>query len=173
MKDIITISGNLSSEPEHKRLPNGTVITEFRVGSTHRRIDKSSGAWVDDETNWYAVSTFGRLAEHAFQSLHKGDGVVLIGRLKIRDWENGDQRGRSVDIHADAIGHDLRWGTSTFQKASSSRVGSSDPREDAPATTDEWAVPGGAETTDWPVTSVPATEGEVRPLELAGVEKPF
>ena len=175
MKDIITIAGNLANEPEHKRTANGTVITEFRVGSTHRRLDKSSGEWVDEETNWFNVSTFGRLAEHALQSLHKGDGVLLIGRLKVRDWENGDKRGRSVDIDADVIGHDLRWGTSTFRKASSSRGDSSGAGagDAAGATTEGWTVPGGTESTEWPVVSVPATEPDARPLELAGVERPF
>ncbi len=87
-----------------------------------------------------SVSTFRGLADHAFQSLRKGDRVVLTGRLKVRDWEAGDRKGTSVDIEADAIGHDLRLGTTKFEKDAGTRRG--DAWEAPPAPAEEWSTPG-------------------------------
>ncbi len=95
MNETITITGNIATEPEHKHTPGGVSITTFRVASGQRRYDRQSGSWVDGATNWYTVSTFRSLADHAFQSLRKGDRVLLTGRLRVRDWETGAQQRHS------------------------------------------------------------------------------
>jgi single-strand DNA-binding protein len=41
---------------------------------------------------------------------------MVSGRLKIRDWENTDRSGTTVEIEADNLGHDLFWGTGTFTR---------------------------------------------------------
>ena len=140
--DTITITGNVATPPESKRTANGVAITTFRVASGQRRYDQEAGAWVDSGTNWYTVSVFRTLADHAYRSLHKGDRVILTGRLRLRDWDNGTRRGTAIEIDADAIGHDLRWGTTTFVRAS--QRGPAEPAQDWPATGEEdtWAAPG-------------------------------
>jgi single-strand DNA-binding protein len=168
MNETITITGNIATDPEHKHPEGGVSITTFRVASGQRRLDRQSGLWVDGATNWYTVSTYRSLADHAFHSLRKGDRVLLTGRLKVRHWENGERRGTSVEIDADAIGHDLLWGNSTFQKDAR-------PSASTPPQSDGWAAPGvsdGVET-DWPVVRVPDGESEPLALELAGAEPPF
>lgn len=140
--DTITITGNVATPPELKRTPNGVAITTFRVASGQRRYDREAGAWVDSGTNWYTVSVFRALADHAHRSLRKGDRVILTGRLRLRDWDNGTRRGTAIEIDADAIGHDLRWGTTTFVKAAQNAT--TDPATDWSPTSDEdaWAAPG-------------------------------
>lgn len=143
MSDTITITGNIATEPE-RRGSGGTPIASFRLASTQRRIDNESGKWVDSHTNWYTVSAFRQLAVHALQSLHKGQRVIVTGRLKVRTWENASGKGTSVDIDAEAIGHDLLWGTTEFRK--------DDPVESttAAAPVTEWAVtPTGGEDDAW------------------------
>lgn len=170
MNETITITGNVATEPQYKHPEGGVSITTFRVASGQRRFDRQSGAWVDGATNWYTVSTYRSLADHAFRSLHKGDRVLLTGRLKVREWENGEKRGTAVEIDADAIGHDLLWGNSTFEK---------DARPAAVPTrpADAWSTPGveGETTTEWEVAAVPTGEGEGEPRqrELAGADAPF
>ncbi|MFG6476531.1 single-stranded DNA-binding protein [Microbacterium sp. P06] len=132
MTDSITITGNLAAEPEQRTLPGGATVTNFRVGSTHRRYDKATEQWVDSFTNWYQVSAFRALGENAFASLHKGDRVIVAGRLRLREWENGAKRGLAVELDADAVGHDLLWGHSTFHKTGSPRNGSAEQPTDAP-----------------------------------------
>jgi single-strand DNA-binding protein len=128
MSDTITITGNLAAEPQQRLIGNGVTVTNFRVGSNQRHQDRSSGEWVEDDPNWYQVAAFRRLGEHVFASLRKGDPVIVTGRLKIRHWENEKGKGVSVEIVADAVGHDLKWGTTAYTKAGGSN---------------EWPVPSG------------------------------
>ncbi|BDV30786.1 single-stranded DNA-binding protein 1 [Microbacterium terricola] len=140
MFDTITVVGNVATEPQYRRMPTGVVVTSFRVACTQRRQDKATGAWADASTNWFSASAYRGLGEHVHGSLHKGDRVILTGKLRVRNWEAGEKRGTSVEIDVDAIGHDLLWGTSRFTKDAASR-------EDAqPAPEAEWpsAAPG-----DW------------------------
>lgn len=135
MPDIITITGNLAEDP--RRFTGGGVcITTFRVASQQRRFDRATQQWVDADTNWYSVSAYRSLAENAHASLHKGDRVVVSGRLRLRPWDNGTKKGIAVEIDADAVGHDLLWGTTTFSRTAGRRVD-----------TDTWATPG-VEPTD-------------------------
>lgn len=142
MSDTITITGNVATEPEHKRTAAGVTITSFRVASGQRRFDRVANAWVDTGTNWYSVSAFRGLADHAFQSLRKGDRVILSGRLRLRAWENGERRGTAVEIDAEAIGHDLRWGTSSFTKDARAATVEGDRTWDQPTVADAWTPPG-------------------------------
>ncbi|MCW3494333.1 single-stranded DNA-binding protein [Microbacterium sp. SSM24] len=169
MNDTITITGNLANDPELKHTQDGLVIASFRVGSGRRRFDKPSNAWVDAGTNWYAVSAFRSLGEHVHASLRRGDRVVLTGRLRIRSWENGTARGTAVEIEADAIGHDLMWGTTVFTKVA--RASAPVPEEAWEPTNegaDAWAAPGNPA----PSSASPSAE-EPRPLALVGTETPF
>ncbi len=114
--DIVTISGNIGNDPTKNETRAGKPVINFRVGSSHRYLDQRTGEWVDGGTNWYAVSAFGNLAEHAKASLHRGDAVIVTGRLKVKEWEANGKKGIDVEIVADAIGHDLNWGTSGFAR---------------------------------------------------------
>lgn len=118
MTEILTIVGRVATDPTIGRTTSGIPVTNFRLASTHRRFDQATNSWIDAETNWFSVAAFRQLAEHARASLHTGDSVIVTGRLKIRSWEANGKHGTSVDIDADAIGHDLRWGTSTYMSRS-------------------------------------------------------
>lgn len=70
--------------------------------------------WVDGATNWFTITMFNQIAINAAGSVNKGERVLVSGMLYVRDWDNGERAGTSVEIHAESIGHDLAWGTSTF-----------------------------------------------------------
>ncbi|MFT4135903.1 single-stranded DNA-binding protein [Microbacterium sp.] len=125
MSDHITVIGNIATEPERRQTSTGVPVISFRLASSQRRFDARSGQWVDGATNWYTVSAFRRLAEHALVSLHKGQRIVVTGSLKLREWETSTKKGLEAEIDADGIGHDLLWGTSTFQRDTSGIVGES------------------------------------------------
>ncbi|MDM4764351.1 single-stranded DNA-binding protein [Galbitalea sp. SE-J8] len=114
MSDTITVVGFIATEPRHLVTNEGLPITSFRLASTARRFDRSKNEWVDGDTNWFTVTAFRQLALNANASLQKGHRVVVAGRLRVRGWEAGDKTGTTVEIDADAIGHDLLWGTSKF-----------------------------------------------------------
>jgi len=116
MTDTITLTGIIATDPRALVTQSGLSITSFRLASTQRRYDRVKGEWLDGETNWYTVTAFRQLAENVVGSLRKGQRVVVTGRLRIRSWESGDRSGLTVEVDADAIGHDLTWGTSSFER---------------------------------------------------------
>ena len=144
MSDTITITGLVATTPRHVTTTEGLNITSFRLASTQRRFDRPQQKWIDGETNWYTVTAFRQLALNSNASIEKGQRVVVAGRLKIRDWENGERTGTTVDIEAEALGHDLSWGTSTFTRSISSSVSKGEPT--AEFTTDNEAAPDPTET---------------------------
>jgi single-strand DNA-binding protein len=116
MSEMVTVSGLIATTPRHIVTQDGLPITSFRLASSHRRFDSSLGKWVDGETNWYTITAFKQLAVNASQSLNKGDRISVYGVLRVRDWDNGDRAGTSVEITAESIGHDLAWGTSVYTR---------------------------------------------------------
>ncbi|MEO6943957.1 MAG: single-stranded DNA-binding protein [Lacisediminihabitans sp.] len=116
MTDTITLIGFVATAPKHLVTGEGLPITSFRLASTQRRFDRAQGRWSDGDTNWYTVTTFRQLAINTTSSVTKGDRVVVTGRVRIRAWEAGDRSGTNVDIEADAVGHDLSWGTTAFTR---------------------------------------------------------
>ncbi|MEO6533614.1 MAG: single-stranded DNA-binding protein [Pseudolysinimonas sp.] len=122
MTDTLTLTGLVATTPRHLVTAEGLPITSFRLASTQRRYDRGAQKWIDGETNWYTVTAFRQLAVNVVGSLNKGQRVVVSGKLRVRDWESGDRAGTTVEIDADAIGHDLAWGTSVFTRSVASTV---------------------------------------------------
>lgn len=128
MPDIITITGLVATDPRHILTSEGLAITSFRLASAQRRFDRSQERWIDGETNWYTITSFRQLALNCATSIMKGQRVVVTGRLRIREWDNGERVGTTVDVEAEAVGHDLSWGTASFSR---SIVSSSAPAAEA------------------------------------------
>lgn len=117
MTDTVTIRGNVANDPVRNTTARGDAVINFRLASPQGWFDNRTGAWTEAETNWYDVSAFRQLAEHAKASLRVGDPVIVTGKLRVRKWESNGRSGTAVEVEADAIGHDLRRGTSAFAKA--------------------------------------------------------
>jgi len=129
MTDTITLTGTVATDPRRVTTSTGLDITTFRLASTHRRYDEDTNTWVDGDTNWYTITTFRQLAANTHTSVQKGDRVIITGALRIREWENGDKHGTTVDIDATTVGHDLTFGTSTWTRTRPT-VDSTNPTED-------------------------------------------
>ena len=110
----VALRGNVATEPVLKVTQQGTTVCSFRLAVTARRYSTSDSKVVDAETSWYTVTCWRSLAENAVASLCTGQGVVVHGRLRVRDFVHDAQPRTSADLTADALGHDLTWGTSTF-----------------------------------------------------------
>lgn len=110
-----TVSGLIATTPRYLETQDGLKIISFRLAETGQ-VHPHSGS--DAITNWYTVTGFGDLAEHASRSLNKGDRVFVNGILRIRDWDNGDRAGTSVEVEALHLGHDLLWGSTVFTRES-------------------------------------------------------
>ena len=133
MSESFTVSGLVATTPRHLVTQEGLPITSFRLASSKRRFDRTKKIWVDGETNWFTINSFRQLAINSASSISKGDRIVVSGRLKVRDWDNGERSGTSVEIEADCLGHDLVWGTTEFSRTVLVRE---DPEDDEPKETE-------------------------------------
>ena len=86
------IIGNLGSEPEMRFTPNGNPVTSFSV-ATNWRYTTSEGER-KEETQWFTVVTWNRLAEQCNQFLTKGRLVYAEGRLRTHMWDGQDGQKR-------------------------------------------------------------------------------
>jgi single-strand DNA-binding protein len=112
----VTLQGNVGGDVQ-LRTVGDTVAASFRVACTPRRYSRRSGEWADAVTQWYTVNVWRALAEHCAASLHRGDPVVVHGRVDVRPYVN--KAGvEVVDLAVDAVavGHDLARGTSVFTR---------------------------------------------------------
>lgn len=85
----ITIVGNLGRDPEMRYTPSGQAVTNFNV-ATSRKWTNNEGQ-IQEETVWFRVSTWGKLAETCNQYLSKGRQVFVEGRMTV-DKETGGPR---------------------------------------------------------------------------------
>jgi len=116
MQELISLQGLVATTPRSVTTKDGYQLTSFRLVSSARRFNRELAQWEDSNVNWYTVVGFRRIAENMASSLEKGNRVVLQGRLRVRDWDNGEKTGTTVEIEAIGIGHDLSWGTSVFER---------------------------------------------------------
>ena len=129
MSESFTVTGLVATTPRHLVTQEGLPITSFRLASSKRRFDRTKKIWVEGETNWFTITSFRQLAINSAASISKGDRIVVAGRLKIRDWDNGERSGTSVEVDAESLGHDLVWGTAEFSRTVLVRE---DPEDDEP-----------------------------------------
>ncbi|MGW3809092.1 single-stranded DNA-binding protein [Micromonospora sp. NPDC005113] len=102
--------------PEWRRTTqSNTLVANFKVASTARRLDRDSGRWVDGNSLRVRVNCWRKLAEGVAASVMVGDPVVVCGRLYTRDWTDDAGNHRTLyELEAVAVGHDLSRGRARF-----------------------------------------------------------
>jgi single-strand DNA-binding protein len=91
----IIIIGNLGADPEMRYTPSGSPVTNFNV-AVSRRYNSRDGEQ-REETEWFRVACWDKLAETANQYLQKGRQVYVEGRVRISQWDDsqtGEKRAR-------------------------------------------------------------------------------
>lgn len=142
----VTVSGNLTGDPELKFTPSGAPVAQFTVAANERYRDQS-GQWQDGPTSFVRCAAWRDLAEHVAESLSKGDAVIVTGIMRERAYETdpvhaADSGKRRVwELAATDVGAALRRATVKVSRVR---------RSDAPVPDDPW---GGA-----PVPAAPAED---------------
>lgn len=128
----VTISGNLTADPELRFTPSGVAVASFSVAHTPRI--KRGDEWVDGTTLFLRCTAWRHLAEHVAESLSKGQRVTVRGTLRANEWtdeKSGDRR-TSIECTAEDVGASLLYATATVKKAT--RAGG-----DVPPPEDPWS----------------------------------
>lgn len=107
---IITVIGNLVSDPELRFTPSGSAVANFTIASTPRTFDRQSNEWKDGETLFLRAAVWKEAAENVAESLSKGMRVIVSGRLKSRSYETKEGEKRTViELEVDEIGPSLKY----------------------------------------------------------------
>jgi single-strand DNA-binding protein len=99
--NTVTVSGNLTREPEVRNLPSGTAVCSLRIAHNDRYKD-ASGEWAE-RSAYFDVTVWGGLGQWMGNNLSKGQKVVVSGRLNWREWESEGQKRQAVDITAFSV----------------------------------------------------------------------
>jgi single-strand DNA-binding protein len=119
---LVTVVGNVATQPEVRKSANGALCARFRLATTARRWDRERTAWADGHTSFYTVWAWRQLGENVAGSVSVGEPLVVQGRLRVREERGADgKRWTSAEIDAVAVGHDLARGTSAFRRMSGLR----------------------------------------------------
>ena len=135
-ENTITLRGFVTAEPKlWQPTPTHTPVTEIRVGSTPRRLNRATGEWEDGETSYYTIKCWRRLAVNVKGCLRKGDMILVRGKVVMRTWVDDQQRNRvQMQVEADAVGHDLAFGWSHFNRGDQSPWNATRNKADGEAT---------------------------------------
>jgi len=105
----ITISGNLVDDPELRFTPSGQPVAKFRVASTPRFKDNTTGEWKDGDSLFLTCNVWRQAAENVAESLTRGMRVIVQGRLRQRSYETKEGEKRTVyEVEVDDVGPSLR-----------------------------------------------------------------
>lgn len=110
------VTGNVATDVKFTNTNEGVPVASFRLAASERKFDRDTNRWIDGDVTWYSVVCWRHVAENCAVSLHKGDPVVIVGRLSLREWEQDGRTGSTLDLTADVIGHDLTRGTAAFER---------------------------------------------------------
>lgn len=159
----VTVIGTAVTAPEWRRTNQSqTLVANFKVASTARRLDRESGRWVDGNSLRLRVNCWRRLAEGVVTSVMVGDPVIVSGRLHTRDWTDDAGSHRThYELEAVAVGHDLSRGRGRFLR--------NRPVATTGATADTTADPTVDPTAELPVDATAQLRVPGAPTESASV----
>src|SRR5438034_5711812 len=120
----ITIVGNLVDDPELRFTPAGQPVARFRVASTPRFRDNSTGEWRDGDSLFLTCNVWRQAAENVAESLTRGMRVIVSGRLRQRSYETKEGEKRTVyEVEVDDVGPSLRNASAKVNRVARSGAG--------------------------------------------------
>lgn len=166
--NTVTLRGTIGQEPERKTTDKGDVLN-FTL-AVNERIRNQDGSWSNGPTSWYRVNVWGALMRNASVSLHKGHPVVVQGNLRVSEYTTqSGATGKSVDLRASAIGHDLTFGTASFSRGGSTTTPTSPAQQAAPQLAPQ--LVGAGAPAEQPAWSTPMQQERVAPPAPPGTSE--
>lgn len=133
-QDTITLHGYVGSDPQMFGKNQNVQGCTLRIGCNRRYYQQEQQEWKSQPTTWVTVKAFRDLAHHICASVHKGDPVIVTGRLAMESWQHEGNNRHQLIVEATSLGHNLSHGVSSFAKISSQEK---DPRSTERCTEEE------------------------------------
>ncbi len=128
--NLVSIVGNLTDDPELRYTGNGHAVANLTVAVSSRV--RRNGSWEQVQDGFFRCNVWRSLAENVAETLHKGDRVVVVGKLKQRNWTDNDENRRtSIEIEAAHIAPDLSFATAALTKSTKAST-TDEPEDDSP-----------------------------------------
>lgn len=109
----VVLIGNLTADPETRHMPQGdNSVTSFTVASQERRRS-DDGTFEDGDTTFLRCSAWGTQGLNVQRSLHKGDRVVVVGRVRTSSYEKDGQTRYATEVTVEHVGPALQFATAT------------------------------------------------------------
>lgn len=110
----VTIIGQVSKDPEMKHTPSGSGVARVTVVTNARKFNKQTNEWEKRPGKFWDAEAWNQgkalLADNIYNTVKKGDTVILYGELETREYTTKEGEQRKVDqIRIEGIGKDLRW----------------------------------------------------------------
>jgi single-strand DNA-binding protein len=135
---LVTVVGNLTSDPELRFTPSGAAVSNFTVASTPRSFDKQSQEWKDGDALFMRCNAWRQLAENVAESFVRGDRVIAQGYLKQRSFETKEGEKRTVvELDVQEVGPSVKFHPAKLQRPQRGAQGGGTSRP-APADEDPW-----------------------------------
>jgi single-strand DNA-binding protein len=129
----ITLHGNLTAEPVHRRSTTSRSATSFSIAVNNGYYDRRTGQYVAQQAVFHHVVCFGDLADNTAATLRKGTTVTVTGQFSDDSYTaEGGQRIRRTRLVAADVAVSLRWATAAITR----RGREADPAADPEQTTD-------------------------------------
>ncbi|HEX4866516.1 MAG TPA: single-stranded DNA-binding protein [Acidimicrobiales bacterium] len=114
--NTITVSGNVTRDPELRFTPSGQGVCSFSVAVNRSWQNRQTQEW-EEQTSFFDVKAWGQLGQNISDTLSKGARVVVSGRLEQRSWETeqGEKR-YAFEIVADDVAVSLLYATAEISK---------------------------------------------------------
>ena len=110
----VSLIGVAVTDVRHGLTTSGIPIARFRMVSQPRRYDAATSQFVDLDPSFLTVVAWRSTADHIASSIHRGDPVVVVGRMRVREYEVDGTTRVTVEVDAQSVGHDLSRGTARF-----------------------------------------------------------
>lgn len=126
--------GNLTKDPEIRfNEATGIAVAKFRVACTESVRNRQTNQWEDGNTTFLSVEAWRNGAENVVETLKKGMAVVVVGKLRAREYEtaNGEKR-LSVEVYDANVGPDLSWASAEVTRNARNGGGSAPATSAAP-----------------------------------------
>lgn len=121
----LTITGNLTADPDLRFTPSGAAMARFTVASTPRLYDQQAGQWKDGDPMFMTCTVWREAAENVAECLRKGARVVVTGRLRLSKWETPDgEKRQQHQLDVEEVGASLRYAHVQVRKLTRTTAGS-------------------------------------------------
>jgi single-strand DNA-binding protein len=123
-ENAITVIGNLTKDPDLRYTQGGVAVASLSVAVNRRMRNSDTGDWEDRLDGYFDISIWRDHAENVAESLHKGDRVLVTGRLIKRSYTDREGQERWVtEIEADEVCPSLRWARARVERVGRSGGG--------------------------------------------------